>query len=344
MYDCKIDQLITVLRRYLPNRADYIGAQYQDVEFGLLPVGLKIHCLQEVPELNKFFEEIWSTYNKPAHINQYKKENASICYVLPPVGSATIAISLLECLQEAINVKIFGNSAFQIQVCSPGRLIPKFAALMTIGKCLSSDQLKWYNLADLETNFSNFIFRKYNETLHLGWGRRLTLYDAGGYLETNFDWWNIEYGSVVVHNNIPLLKGRTDVLDASTHEDIRNVNLLATLFLHAQLGGFWSGLGNELAIEITNTLIHHQLDWVLGVPWVVHNPTAKLTADNYDDENRYQLALQELMAYAVSETKRFKRARTTDTGILSEMKVLMIKYREAVKQKAQHFDQQRSRT
>src|SRR6516164_3322602 len=54
--------------------------------------------------------------------NYYKHSHASLCLVLPPVGSTRSAILLLECIEHFIGSALFSNPEIQIQVCSPGRL------------------------------------------------------------------------------------------------------------------------------------------------------------------------------------------------------------------------------
>src|SRR5262249_49096027 len=60
--------------------------------------------------------------HKILDVNSYKHSHASLCLVLPPVGSARSAILLLECIEHFIGSTLFSNPKIQIQVCSPGRL------------------------------------------------------------------------------------------------------------------------------------------------------------------------------------------------------------------------------
>ena len=55
-------------------------------------------------------------------VNYYKHSHASLCLVLPPVGSARSAILLLLVYRHFIGSALFSNPEIQIQVCSPGRL------------------------------------------------------------------------------------------------------------------------------------------------------------------------------------------------------------------------------
>ena len=75
-------------------------------------------------------------------VNYYKNSHASLCLVLPPVGSAHSAILLLECIEHFIGSALFSNPEIQIQVCSPGRLGARRSALLAIGFYLGSDTLR----------------------------------------------------------------------------------------------------------------------------------------------------------------------------------------------------------
>src|SRR5438034_1820931 len=114
-------------------------------------------------------------------VNYYKHSRASLCLVLPPVGSARSAILLLECIEHFIGSALFSNPKIQIQVCSPGRLDARRSALLAIGFYLGSDTLRRYTLGDLATSFT--------KNQHYPRGRRLVLYDAEGDFDRNFDWW-----------------------------------------------------------------------------------------------------------------------------------------------------------
>ena len=90
-------------------------------------------------------------------INRYKHERASMCLVLPPVGSASSAIHLIECIEQFIGSRLFGNRQIQLQLCSPGRLGSRASALLGISFYLGSDTLRRYTQADLRTTFSSEI-------------------------------------------------------------------------------------------------------------------------------------------------------------------------------------------
>ena len=118
-------------------------------------------------------------------LNRYKDERASMCLVLPPVGSASSAIHLIEGIERFIGSSIFGNRRIQLQVCSPGRLSSRASALLGIGFYLGSDTIRRYTQADLRTTFaSGFAHPR---------GIRLVLYDAEGDFDRDFVWWS-EHG------------------------------------------------------------------------------------------------------------------------------------------------------
>src|SRR5262245_66618803 len=55
-------------------------------------------------------------------VNYYKQCHASLCLVLPPVGSAHSAILLLECIEHFIVSSLFTKLEIHMQVCAPGIL------------------------------------------------------------------------------------------------------------------------------------------------------------------------------------------------------------------------------
>src|SRR5262245_43931057 len=136
---------------------------------------------QEVSEGRKEDRRQVGGAQKILDVNYYKHSHASLCLVLPPVGSARSAILLLECIEHFIGSALFGNPEVQIQVCSPGRLGARRSALLAIGFYLGSDTLRRYTLGDLATSFTKHQ--------HYPRGRRLVLYDAEGDFDRNFEWW-----------------------------------------------------------------------------------------------------------------------------------------------------------
>ena len=206
------------------------------VENGHLSVGLKIHCLDDGSQFTTLVDGLGGA-QKILEINSYKHSDASLCLVLPPVGSARSAILLLECIEHFTGSSLFSNPKIQIQVCSPGRLDARRSALLAIGFYLGSDTLRRYTLGELATSFA--------EHRYYPRGRRLVLYDAEGDFDRSFDWWTKDSGQhccVVPH--LPFESGRTDLLTGSgSRLDIENINFLATLLVHAQYQGYWVSSG-----------------------------------------------------------------------------------------------------
>jgi len=133
---------------------------------------------------------------------------------------------------------LFSNPAIQIQSCSPGRLNALRSALLAIGFYLGSDTLRRYILGDLATSFA--------QHQHYPHGRRLVLYDAEGDFDRQFDWWIRSGKHRLVAPPLPFDSGRTDLLIGSgSRLDLENINLLATLLVHAQYQGYWNQLGMQ---------------------------------------------------------------------------------------------------
>jgi hypothetical protein len=109
-------------------KADALALHRRRVEHGYLSVGLKIHCLDEGSQFSTLVEGLGGP-QRILEANYYKQSCASLCLVLPPVGSARAAILLLESIENFIGCTLFGNPKIQIQVCSPGRLDARRSAL-----------------------------------------------------------------------------------------------------------------------------------------------------------------------------------------------------------------------
>src|SRR5260370_17942156 len=70
------------------------------------------------------------------------------------------------------------------------------------------------------------------------------LYDAEGDFDRNFDWWKESDKHRLVEPQLPFENGRSDLLTGSgSRLDIQNINLLATLLVHAEYQGYWNQLG-----------------------------------------------------------------------------------------------------
>ncbi len=206
-YRYSFEDLLALLHGHAPAKVDAVALHRRRVEHGHLSVGLKIHCLGDGSQFSTLVEGLGGA-QKILDVNYYKHSHASLCLVLPPVGSARSAILLLECIEHFIGSALFSNPEIQIQVCSPGRLGARRSALLAIGFYLGSDTLRRYTLRELATSFA--------EHHHYPRGRRLVLYDAEGDFERNFDWWRRD--SVkhrFVEPQLPFGNGRTDLLMGS---------------------------------------------------------------------------------------------------------------------------------
>ena len=300
--------------------------QHRCVEHGLLSVGLKLHHLGDGHEFCSLVERLGGA-SKVDEINRYRHTRASLCLVLPPVGNARAAILILECIERFIGCQLFGNREIQIQVCSPGRLDARRSALLAIGFYLGSDKLRRYALGDLETTFSG---ARGSER-----GQRLVIYDAGGDFDRGFEWWAC-HGTRdrLARRQLPFENGRSDLLTGSgSRLDIENVNLLATLLVHAQYKGYWGKLGEWFAEDMRSLLNRHLLAGLLDAPWIHTGGPEK------DGDATFRGALHELVAYAFEESARvmktsrapYSRAKGGPTvplaGILYEMQSLLKAYR-----------------
>ena len=292
-YRYSFEDLLALLHGHAPAKVDAVALHRRRVEHGHLSVGLKIHCLGGGSQFATLVEGLGGA-QKILDVNYYKRCHASLCLVLPPVGSARSAILLLECIEHFIGSALFSNPEIQIQVCSPGRLDARRSALLAIGFYLGSDTIRRYTLGELATSFTKHQYYPR--------GRRLVLYDAEGDFDRSFDWWRKDSGEhCCVEPHLPFERGRTDLLTGSgSRLDIQNINLLATLLVHAQYQGYWSELGMQFQQEIELLLERHLLSGLIEAPWVRTNDPKS------DDDDRFFAGLQELMAYAFEESVRIK--------------------------------------
>src|SRR5260370_14191134 len=122
-----------------------------------------------------------------------------------------------------------------------------------------------------------------------------------------------------------MIKGRGRRLD------IQNINLLATLPVHAEYQGYWNQLGMQFQEEMEALLERHVLNGLVDAPWV-------RTDDQESDDDGFFAALQELVAYAFEESVRIKKKGRlfpgwhkvpvrSSHGILQEVQSLLQKYR-----------------
>ena len=335
-YPYSFEDLLALLHGSAPAKVDAVALSRRRVEHGHLSVGLKIHCLGDGNQFSTLVEGLGGA-QKILDVNYYKHCHASLCLVLPPVGSARSAILLLECIEHFIGSALFSNPEIQIQVCSPGRLDARRSALLAIGFYLGSDTLRRYTLGDLATSFAG--------DRHYPRGKRLVLYDAEGDFDRNFDWWKESGKHRVVEPQLPFENGRSDLLTGSgSRLDIQNINLLATLLVHAQYQGYWNQLGTQFQAEMEALLERHVLKGLVDAPWV---RTDDLRSN---DDHRFFAALQELVAYAFEESVRIKKKGRlfpswheipvrSSRGILQEVQSLLQKYRSELVRQSRLLDQ-----
>ena len=336
-YRYHLEDLLAILHDHAPATADAVALQRRRVEHGLLSVGLKIHDLGNGSQFFSLVERLGGPL-RILEINMYKHAQASLCLVLPPVGNARAAILLLECIERFTGCALFGNRNIQIQVCSPGRLDARRSALLAIGFYLGSDTLRRYNYGDLETTVSrDWRYQR---------GRRLVIYDAGGDFERGFEWWERSSNGKdrLIRLQLPFENGRSDLLTGNgSRLDIENINLLATLLIHAQHQGYWSKLGEQFEEDMQSLLDRHLLAGLVSAPWVRTDDSETV------DDMTFFSALQELVAYVFEESVRVKKSSgiffsswheipaRSSQGILHEMQSLLTKYRtEVVRQSCLH--------
>jgi len=334
-YAASIERLLEILHACAPAKVDALALEKRRVRHGLLSVGLKLHCLGDEHLFTPLIDALGGE-SRVLDQNVYKSSRAKFCLVLPPVGSARAAILLLECIEQYTHCQMFNNPNIQLQVCSPGRLTSRNAALHAIGFYLSSDTLRQYALDDFATTVSAEFHRR---------GKRIVIYDAGHFsdFDTAFAWWACSAAGLTIRRSLPFRNARTDVLvGPGSRVDIHNINLLATLLVHAQSSerdGYWSSLGEQFVNELVSLLDRHLLAGLLEAPWIGIPDTDVNTANDH----LFLSALQELTAYAAAEASRLKPARESvlarfsglqesdaRSGILDEIQELLARYRASI--------------
>jgi len=322
------EDLLLALRWVDPISVDVLHKHRRRVENGLLSVGLKLHCLTPgYPELKPLIEAIGGFKQRP-----FQLEAGSLTYILPPVGSARLAVMLLECIEKFTNRPLFNNPKVQIQVCSPCRLTPEYAAMLALAFYLGSDVLRRHNLEGLATTFSNN-----SQHTSMFRGRRLVLYDGLGALDREFCWWASNQGKLIVRKGLPFKTERTDILVAFTKVDIYNINLVATLLAHHQEFAYWEPLGSEFMQQMNKLLGDHLLTGALTVPWV-HADGSQPT-----DDKEFMAGFYEVMDYAFAEHVRLKKARqafwrargSEPPGILNQIRTLLETFRRELVEQSQ---------
>ena len=330
-YAASIELLLHTLHARAPAKVDALVREKRRVRHGLLSVGLKLHCLGDAHLFAPLIDALGGE-GRVLDQNMYKSSRAKFCLVLPPVGSARAAILLLECIEQYTRCQMFNNPSIQLRVCSPGRLTHRSAALHAIGFYLGSDTLRQYSLEDFATTVSAESYHR---------GKRIIIYDASRFSDFDgaFSWWARQDDKLAIRQSLPFC-ARTDVLvGPGSRTDIHNINLLATLLLHAQSpeDGYWGSLGEQFTREFLSLLDRHLLAGLLEAPWI-GIPGSKTATDDL-----FLGALQELTAYAAAEAARLKQAQESVLthfasaqesdlcgGILQDMQELLATYRAII--------------
>ena len=333
-YAASIERLLDTLHVRAPAKVDALVLEKRRVRHGLLSVGLKLHCLGDDHLFTPLIDALGGE-SKVVDQNLYKNSRAKFCLVLPPVGNAKAAILLLECIEQYTRCQMFNNPNIQLQVCSPGRLTSRNAALHAIGFYLTSDTLRLYALDDFATTVSTDCHRR---------GKRIVIYDAGHISEFDsaFAWWARSGAGLTIRRSLPFRNARTDlIVGPGSKLDIHNINLLATLLVHSQSAdsdGYWCSFGEQFAKEFVSVLDRHLLSGLVEAPWA-GIPDRDVNTSN---DHLFLSALQELIVYAAAEASRLKQARervlasfsgppeSDARGILHEMQELLATYRTIV--------------
>ncbi len=293
-------------------KSDDWTSEIRRVTDGRLPVGLKLHGASGEAILRHFSD------------SAFRLESAGKTTIMPPVGNAAVLKDVFLLIEKRCGV-IALDSDVQIQVCSAGELDQRNAALLGICFYLGSDRIRRYRREDFTTT-------------HVSTCGRLVVYGAGG-LDRGFDWWDKDDEGRLVIRKLPgKIINRTDVLTCKSVRDIENVNLVATLLMHAQCAGYWEALGKSFIKEVEGLLEQHGLSGLLAVSWVyggsAHTPAFR-DAGNSDEDVKGTLffdVFSDLMEYAFAEVARIQKAkllgkRDADReGILSQMREILLRY------------------
>src|SRR2546429_8270758 len=85
-YWYSFEDLLALLHGRAPAKVDAVALHRRRVEHGHLSVGLKIHCLGGGSQFSTLVEGLGGA-QKILDVNYYKHCHASLCLLLPPVGS-----------------------------------------------------------------------------------------------------------------------------------------------------------------------------------------------------------------------------------------------------------------
>jgi hypothetical protein len=315
------------LRPYAPDHVRLIGLKQGIVNHGLHPVGAKLHFLGDISPLKDLIDELGGMSNFSVH--SYHRKDSPLCLILHPMGNTETLIALLEAIERATRMRIFNSPEVQIQVCSPGRLNERNAALLATMFYLGSDVLQMYSREDLETSFNTP-----SDSYRM---RRLIFWDGEGEFDDKFEWWGCgPFDTRLVHSKLPYTRAhgrgdRTDILSAKSRRDIENINLVATLLMHTQSNGYWARLGTALIKRIENMLKDHVLSGIVEAPWLYHESSTP------EEEDNFFYALEELVEYVRAEAHRIKPLGANATGILAEVQELLAWCRDQIQIEVKRF-------
>src|SRR5260221_11445281 len=107
-YRYSFEDLLALLHGHAPAKVDAVALHRRQVEHGLLSVGLKIHCLGDGSRFSTLVEGLGGS-QRILEVNYYKDSRASLCLVLPPVGSARSAILTLETIGHFVGPELFNK-------------------------------------------------------------------------------------------------------------------------------------------------------------------------------------------------------------------------------------------
>ncbi len=232
------------------------------IENGMLPIGLKIHCLNKDSKGFNFLKK-----------GNFSVHNAGISFNLPPVGSFRALKKLMAEIEAKSGVDFFddASSDFQIQVCFPGELDPKKAALLRSAVYISAPKLRHFAKEDLTTSHENLT------------GKKLTIYGAG-VQNSHFEYWEekpVGFGVEKLEKFPKRIFNRTDMVGCKSLQEVEYGQLVATLLLHSQYGGIWSKLGKDFESQYMKLLNKYDL-----IPTVQNNSWIKkpeVTESNPED-------------------------------------------------------------
>jgi hypothetical protein len=137
---------------------------------------------------------------------------------------------------------------------------------------------------------------------------------------------------------LPFPKERSDVIAGNAYRvDIENVNLVSTLLVHAQFGGFWQELGHQFENDVVELLAEHGLQQILAAPWVSRGRDEDMVRSSAE----FSEALRELVAFAWEEYDRLTSSAPAEPGLLFAIQDLLSGYRQVMQSTANLYSQQK---